>query len=363
MVVSTLKRLLGPGPLLGFLILMIAVGGAVGTLWYLDVLEVPFLDPVEAETLPPPNLILVPISGRKIPAYTQITRDDLWNPQASEWSQVGMDKTKLPQGILTSRSQIRGRVLRRDKEPGYLFNESDFLPKGTRSGLVAGIPPGKRGMRIDTSKVQGLEELQAGDQFDLVATIPVEADPQDLAKFNVAGAYGKQLALQASMTNALKRATVSIVVHSGIVVKPMTVREVPYQVSTFTAGSITRTRPALEVVIAIDSSEVQPLNEAIAIEAAIMAVPHSGRPEDAQIEKERMEAYQAVESSSLQGGAGQSPFSLFSPLDKAHGQGFRGPLPNVTVVESIHGTKREVAAVPHDFRRSSGSGKKGLPDN
>ncbi len=363
MVVSTLKRLLGPGPLLGFLILLIAVGGAVGTLWYLDILEIPFLDPVEAETLPPPNLILVPITGRKIPAYTQISRDDLWNPQGNHWAEVGMDKTRLPEGTLTTRSQIRGRVLRRDKEPGYLFNESDFLPVGTRSGLVAGIPPGKRGMRIDTSKVQGLEELNVGDQFDLVSTVPVDADPQDLAKSNIAGVYGKQLALQASMTNAFKRATVSVIVRSGVVVKPMTVREVPYQVSTFTAGSITRTRPALEVVIAIDPAEVQPLTEAMAIEATITAVPHSGRPENAKVEKEMREAYQAAESAHLKGGGQQSSFSLFAPPDDSHGPGFRGPLPNVTVVESIHGTDRKVSAVPHDSRPPSRSGGKGLPDN
>ena len=50
-------------------------------------------------------------------------------------------------GVISDFSQITGRVVDHEKPPRYPFTELDFLPKGTRPGLVAVIPPGKRNHR------------------------------------------------------------------------------------------------------------------------------------------------------------------------------------------------------------------------
>src|SRR6266550_4471959 len=56
--------------------------------------------------------------------------------------------------MLLNISDIIGRVLDGDKKPGYVFTDADFLPRGTREGLVAGIPAGKRAIRISAERVE-----------------------------------------------------------------------------------------------------------------------------------------------------------------------------------------------------------------
>src|SRR5262245_27662449 len=125
---------------------------------------------------PPVGKVAVPISGRAIPAYTRISRDDIWNPKVQRAAMAYLDPSSVKDGMITDPKQVLGRVLERDKAAGYVFSESDFLPEGTRPGVVAGIPPGMRAMRIELAKVRGLYGLQPGDRFDLVSTIPVEKD-------------------------------------------------------------------------------------------------------------------------------------------------------------------------------------------
>jgi hypothetical protein len=99
--------------------------------------------------------------------------------------------------MITNIADVIGRVLDHDKEPGYVFTEADFLPPGTREGITAGIPAGKRAVRISADKVDGLYGLHAGDRFDLLATMPIEASRSSGGQsFGFSGPYGQQLALQ-----------------------------------------------------------------------------------------------------------------------------------------------------------------------
>ena len=67
-----------------------------------------------------------------------------------------------------------GRVVNHEKQANYAFRETDFLPPGTRPGMVAGIPPGKRSYTLEVTKIKGIQSLKAGDRFDLLATLPVD---------------------------------------------------------------------------------------------------------------------------------------------------------------------------------------------
>ena len=69
-------------------------------------------------------------------------------------------------------------------------------------------------------------------------------------------------------------------VTNGVVVTPMETRAVPMSVNSLTQGTVTRTRPVQEIVIALDPHEVSPLAEALALDTRLLCVPRSGQPGD-----------------------------------------------------------------------------------
>jgi Flp pilus assembly protein CpaB len=234
--------------------------------------------------------------------------------------------------MLTNIGQVIGRVLDHDKAPGYVFTESDFLPRGTREGIVGGIPAGKRAIRIAADKVDGLYGLHPGDRFDVLATLPIDANSGGRS-LSVGGPYGQELALQAQLSNWSKQATVRVIVQNATIVEPIKTRGIPIYQTTLTEGAALRTRPVQEAVIAVDPDEVAPLTEALAVDAALTTVPRSGRPDDPLNSKT----------------PDSRPFSPFTtPGTAAGGQGFDGKRDSAsfTMVETIMGQRRSLSAVP-----------------
>lgn len=275
----------------------------------------------------PEGHVGVPISGRAIPAYTKITRDDLWDPQSGRLAVTFIPEAQVGEA-LWDLSKIIGRVLDHDKPAGYAFTERDFLPRGTRPGLVAGIPAGKRALRLEAEKIGGLVGLSPGDRFDVVATQPVDAKAAPPAGLDLGGAYGallsRQLALQ-NQTLGRQQAIVRVVVQSGVVVSPLETRNVPVSSSSLTSGLRTTTRPVQEMVIAIDPSEVAPLTEAMAVEARLTCLPRSGLPDDPK---------DSVTP-------GSNP-DLRLPGATSGG----AQVPPLAVLDRIQGEKRDLQAVP-----------------
>ena len=229
--------------------------------------------------LPTEGLVAVPVSAQSIPAYTKLTRDHIWNAQKGEMAFAWLPPEQVTASMKTNLKEVFGRVLARDKAAGYVFTDADFLPKGTRPGLVGGIPPGKRAVRVEAGQVEGLYGLNPGDRFDLLGTLPIELKGGDTS-LEVAGAYGKQLALQANLTNWAKQATVRVLVQNGVLVQPLTTRQIPLSMNTLTQGLVVKKKPVQEIVIAVDPDEVAPLTEAMALKAQITTVPRSGHPDD-----------------------------------------------------------------------------------
>lgn len=268
------------------------------------------------------GLVAVPAPPRPIPAFTKITRDHFWDPVAGQLNVIYLSPRSVTPAMLVKWTDILGRVLDHDKPAGYVFTESDFLPSGTRPGLVAGIPSGKRAIRVAADKVEGVYGLLPGDRFDLVATLPIDAKGRAQA-FGFAGPYAQQLALQAQLTNWQKQATVRVIVQNGVVVEPLTTRQIPMYSTTLTQGGITRMRPVQEAVVAVDPDEVVRLTEAIAVDATIAVVPRSGRPDDSPTSRT----------------PDRRPVS---PFGAGLGDGRPG---EVTMVEAISGSKRDLTAV------------------
>jgi Flp pilus assembly protein CpaB len=308
-------------------LIVITLGVLVG----LGIVKIPTFQPAQASTA---GLVPIPIPARAIPVYTKITRDHFWDPAKNQMTVVYLPARSVTPEMLPSLQDILGRVLNHDKPAGYVFTEGDFLPKGTREGLVGGIPPGKRAVRVPADKVEGLYGLRPGDRFDLVATLPIDAGRGGAAQaFNVGGVYGQQLALQARLSNWQKQATVHVMVQNGVIVESMSTRQVPVFTNTLTQGGITRMRPVQEGVIAVDPDEVAQLTEAMAVDAKISTVPRSGHPDD-PIDSVTPD----LRPTSPFSGPGSGLAALTAPPGQTQG--------SFAVVETILGPKRELTTVP-----------------
>jgi Flp pilus assembly protein CpaB len=268
------------------------------------------------------GLIAVPTSATQIPAHTRIRRDHLWDRANARISVVYLPPRAVTKEMLLNITQIIGRVLDSEKEPGYVFTDADFLPRGTREGLVAGIPAGKRAIRVSADRVDGLYGLNAGDRFDIVATMPIDAADGGRS-LNFSGPYSQEIALETQLSNWEKQATVRVIVQNALIVEPMLARGVPVT-GTSAQAAAARARAVQEAVIAVNPNEVALLTEAMAVEARLSSIPRSGRPDDPV----------NTRTPDLR------PFSPFAaPGGGNQTNGF-------STVETIMGAKRAVTAVP-----------------
>lgn len=280
------------------------------------------------------GLIAVPTLGTPIPAYTRIRRDHLWDRRNNRLAVIYLPPQAVTRGMLRNLPDIIGRVIGYDKQPGYVFTAEDFLPPGTREGLVAGIPAGKRAIRISADRVDGLFGLNAGDRFDILATLPIDTTGGGRT-FNFAGPHSQEMALQAQLSNWDKQATVRVIVQNATIVEAMKTRAVPTYQTSISQGGTTRTRAVQETVIAVDPEEVALLTEAMAVSARLTSIPRSGRPDD------------PIDSTTPD----RRPFSPFGKVGDDRGDfsdpGFSADEDEAfTVVETIMGQKRALAAVP-----------------
>jgi Flp pilus assembly protein CpaB len=291
--------------------------GSIGTLWAFGKIDLPFLSRGEQV---PPGSVVVFVSGKTIPAYTKLTREDIWDSKKSRMAfmYVPQEQAAAHQ-MITDYEQIIGRVLNHEKPEGYGFTEKDFLPKGTRAGLAGAIPPGKRSMLIEVSKISGLYGLKVGDHIDLVATIPVE-----MPKGGMAGRFNSGLQVQTQMASMQKLANVRILAQDAVMLTPVTRRQKPVVSKSISQGTLVKNVPVEEVVIAVDPGEVAPVTQALATDVDVMCVVRSGRPGDPEADTE-------------------TPGS--------------DPLADLTTIDTLSGGKREYITLPqHNSGANSAAG-------
>ncbi|MGH0032528.1 MAG: hypothetical protein ACQGVC_22275 [Myxococcota bacterium] len=245
----------------------------------------------------PPGTVAVPVAGRDVPAHQALELEDLLEPATGELAVVYLPADSVLDETVTDARRLIGRVLGRDKRAGRVFREPDFLPEGTRPGLVAGIPAGKVALRIEAHKVTGSVGLRRGDRFDLVATWRRSAS-------GVERPY-------AGSAPGGERASVEVVATDAAVVDPLSERQLPAS----TAG-----RPGAiveEMVIAVRSEEVPRVTEALELASRVDCVPRSGRPgtrtdlgeqdrvsrSAAYVERDRLGRDRSTVVETIQGGA------------------------------------------------------------
>jgi Flp pilus assembly protein CpaB len=248
---------------------VVAVGG-LATLWLLGVVELPFLK----KTAEPSHegMIPMPTSGDNIPMYTKVTPENLYEPKTTSLKVTWFKPEEVRPNHLTRLEQVLGRVLKRDKPAGKVFTEEDFFPKGTHEGMVAGIPPGKVALTLEVEKIKGVAGFRAGDHLDVVGALALDDKKSS-------GASGLVTPVGFGLP-APKHASVKVLVQNGVIVSPVTLRQVPVTTNSLMSGQQTKTRPVQELVIAVDRTEVAGLSEALALNAEVTAVARSGRPDD-----------------------------------------------------------------------------------
>jgi Flp pilus assembly protein CpaB len=210
----------------------------------------------------PAGTIAVPVAAIDIPAYTRVRLDHLIDPRTGDLQAVYLPEGSILEETLVDPRELIGRVLAADKRPGQVFSETDFFPPGTREGIVAGIPAGKRALRIDATKVNGIVGLARGDRFDLVATDNFRKGRS--GPMVVQGVAQGQLGAMGTSVHS------SMVVENGAVVQPLETRTIPGRTAQFVE----------EMVIAVAPEEVELLTRALHSGARVDCVPRSGRPVD-----------------------------------------------------------------------------------
>ena len=274
--------------------------GMIGTLWGMGAIELPFL---KRGPQFPPGTVMIPASGIDIPAFTKLTRDHIWDPKAGRFALIPMPPEMVTSEMIVDQTKIFGRVLDHDKPKGYVFTETDFLPKGTRAGVVAGVPAGKRSLTLEANKLIGVFGLKPGDHIDLLATLPIDSKDG-----NRVGGLNTTTVTQNQMAAMQKRATVRVLAQDAVIVTPITSRNKPTSSGSLTNGLSVRNVPIQEIVIAVSPDEVPAITQALATQVEVTCVARSGLPEDKNVE------------------------SRISAVD---------PISEMKVVESISGKKRE----------------------
>ncbi len=265
----------------------------------------------------------------ELPAFTKIERKHLLTADGLHTVPVVQDAIEangLFPADVDGWLRLRGRVLKRSKSVNFAFSESDFLPKGTRPGPSAGIPPGKRGIWIDVEKVRGLNDLRAGDRLDLVAAEAVSsAKAADTAVLgNLIDPVLRARAMRAAATTAPSGAKARswVLAREARVIAPVRRRE-----TVARAGD--RATFVEEIFIAMSPEEVTRFMQALALKVSIVAAPRSGQPEDESVSeiKDSVPDDPTEEMRRVLLGEGGEPSSL-------------------GMVEIIQGGKRKTVTVP-----------------
>lgn len=260
------------------LILFLAIG-IIGTLFTLGAMGKIDMPGMKSDKGPqiPAGYVKVVVTSTRIPAYTAVAREHVVNPATMDFAFTYLSKEDASRALQPN--QFLGRVLARDKGAGYVFTEGDFLPEGTRSGVSAGVPPGKRAIVIETAKITGGHSLQNGDHFDLVSSMPVEQS--EISAFM--GPVVTSLTQRQFMRLAADGMTTPLVLaKNATVVRASTARQEPYMRRTGLVGGTVdvRYKPVEEITIAVDPTEVVAVSQALIRQAPIIAVTRSGRPDN-----------------------------------------------------------------------------------
>ncbi|QDU27038.1 hypothetical protein ETAA8_21220 [Anatilimnocola aggregata] len=297
------------------IVLVFGASATLGTLWAAGV-------PLQFWAVAKPPRIQIPVNARPVAAYAVVTREDLIDTQkraiasielrpeqivgigakftddkgepaesavkevledngqftlvVASGQKVPLGRVRELGGALMSVNDIIGRVVGKDKNPGLAFNESSFLPKGTRPGLAGATPPGMQSITLESSKITGLHGLKLGDTIDLIASIPHEFlgefDPTHRQRRGVVYVNKGKGTDDSSQPFAERT-----IAQGALIISPVRIRQKPSTTSSLTQGQKVQNIPVEEVVLALMPADLSHVKKAIDKGLNVIAVAQSGR--------------------------------------------------------------------------------------
>lgn len=262
----------------GGLLVRLALGHSISVPWFDGPIVLAFgPQPGQAERRRPEGALAVPMSVRQLPIYRKLSREDLIDARSGGFLLTYMTPEQIEAtGALANVGQIIGRVLDHDKSPGYVFTERDFLPEGSRPGLVGGVPPGRRAVRVDAGLIDGLFGLNTGDRLDLLTARTIHFD--DSTTPALGGVFGAQAQASAAARALSEQARVTTIVDDAVIVQTVQTRLIPVSSNTLTQGLQTRTKPVQEAVLAVRPEQVGALVSALELRQRLICVARTGQP-------------------------------------------------------------------------------------
>ena len=268
-----------PAVLMGVTALgMLSVAG-VAVAWAMGA----FADQPAAEPIDRTGQLAFPAIVRPMNAYEAITKDDFINPQTKQLNVVWLSEATA-QVASRNMAELIGRVLRRDKQAGMVLSDADFLEKGTRPGLVAGIPAGKLALAIPASGIPGLEQLRGGDRFDLLVSLPMRDGEEQISNSEPAALFGGIKPASLRVGQLSRRHGVKHLITDGMLVTLFSGENRstsgPSGLTVTPGGNRSNltTTQTVFAELAVDPEEIGPLTEAISLGTKMTCVLRSGLP-------------------------------------------------------------------------------------
>jgi Flp pilus assembly protein CpaB len=240
--------------------------------------------PWQHRVIPPPEPGMVRVweAMRPIPPFSAVTAQYLFNPETGmagfqdvPETQIAARRAAGKKELLTGQQGLveilSNRVMAKSKSAGQPFEESDFLPKGTAPGPVAGVGLNKRALTLEAGKLKGIDTLQVGDHLDLLAALPVNRDTRPAA--------APLLTNSKTGSSATHQTETRMVARDAVVVSPLSTRMRPISSSSLMQGTSVRQVPVQEVVLAIDRQDVAGVTDVLEMGLEMDCVARSSRPD------------------------------------------------------------------------------------
>ncbi|QDS89108.1 hypothetical protein EC9_33050 [Rosistilla ulvae] len=224
------------------------------------------------------GMVPVPKALVDLRAFDVVRREDVYDLSRGEESYFWLPKEQVESHPEWFRrvDQIIGRVMARDKRADFVFSEKDFLPEGSRSGIVGGIASGKQGFFLSAEKIPGLRFLKSGDRFDLLASLPKKSEPPSseygLLMGGIKARGGKPIPLNGVRILAQNAEMIALTTR-----RIMTTQGGLQLDATDTRGRTVNNAKDEQVAIAIDPAEAVPLTQALGDDLEIHMVTRSGQ--------------------------------------------------------------------------------------
>lgn len=238
----------------------------------------------DEEEVLPEGMVWVLRAARDIPAYRSIDNDDVLEVRQGKvgfakyaWKADSVEENGL--FTVDRLKDLKGRVLKRNKDKGRLFAESDFFEKGTKAGVTAGIPVGFQGLWVGVNEIEGLASLSRDDLFDIFAVVPRDEKKKRDMNSMLDGIHKTREEMMLNNRADEPKAKVEMIVSNGRVVTGVQVRSELETSSSLMSGSRTKATPKQEIFIAVRREEVPNLVEKLGMNITVYCLPHSGRGE------------------------------------------------------------------------------------